>query len=336
MPSPRTSLAGTQSGPARERCADHQVGVVWIWCVEPGEADQRPDLAEPLHLDDVGEEAFQRRGHPLGGASQREVVRHVGCLLRGEDLPLRRTEVRVPLLFVRLAFPPCADPLDGRFDIVVVPLGEFTEGWDVLPSVGVHHLGEAGGLLPVLVDLVVELAHPGPGNGERAQGLREPLVGRADDQGLRRCLGRAPVGLERAEVRVTPPAQRQVHLAADAHGLAHVAGLAAAHALDANVGAEVAPEVEHLHPGVARIRAFGATVGEDRVREVVEVAPGAGEDEPGGDGQRWSSGSLLGTVGVEEPGVVRPLGPVVLEAEDLRVNRCELVARSAAQPCGER
>ena len=72
MPSPRTSLAGTQVGLSRASGARvDQVGVLGVGRVQPGEAGQGADLAQPLGLDDVGEELrparpARRRGR--GGA----------------------------------------------------------------------------------------------------------------------------------------------------------------------------------------------------------------------------------------------------------------------------
>jgi hypothetical protein len=55
MPSPRTSLAGTQVGLSLASGARFdQVGVLRVGGVQPGEPGQRADLAEPSGLHDVG------------------------------------------------------------------------------------------------------------------------------------------------------------------------------------------------------------------------------------------------------------------------------------------
>ena len=62
-------LAGRDPGRAvaGQRRARHQVGVLRVGRVQPGEPGQGADLAQPLGLGDVGQESGQRGGHALAG-----------------------------------------------------------------------------------------------------------------------------------------------------------------------------------------------------------------------------------------------------------------------------
>src|SRR5829696_6090323 len=113
------------------------------------------------------------------------------------------------------------------------------------------------------------------------------------------------------------PAGRQVGLPADTERVADVALGPAADAFELDVRAEVAAEVPHLQPRVRRLRAVGAAVDEQSVREVVEMTAGAGKQEPRRHGQR--SGALGRAAVVGELRLIRPPGPVVGEGPYARV-----------------
>jgi hypothetical protein len=74
MPSPRTSLAGTQVGLSLASGARFdQVRVLLVGGIQPGEPGQRTDLAEPFGLHDVGVDPGQRPRYPA--SVEREVRR---------------------------------------------------------------------------------------------------------------------------------------------------------------------------------------------------------------------------------------------------------------------
>ena len=130
MPSPRTSLAGTQFGRAPgERRAGRltRSGSVGVGRVEPGEADQRPDLAQPLGLDDVGVEVLAAAaGTPSGSRRRVKSSWRLGRRGGGEDLPLRGAQVRVALgrLVRSLGGRVARCALDRGPELVVGPLVE--------------------------------------------------------------------------------------------------------------------------------------------------------------------------------------------------------------------
>ena len=126
MPSPRTSLAGTHSGrrPGRAGPRD-QVGVLGVGGVEPGEADERADLAEPLGLHDVVEERLEPRAGtgPVEGRSPRGSGQ-AGWVKISHSGPAGRSRRRRPLVApAGAAGPPIAAQSSSS-----APAPQFGEG----------------------------------------------------------------------------------------------------------------------------------------------------------------------------------------------------------------
>ena len=128
----RAPRSGVDRG---QRRPGDQVGVVGVGGVEPGEADQRADLAQPLDLEHVGVEAFSRPGTPSG--SRRSAKSSVGRrqLAGREDLPLGGAQVRRsrgPASVAASAPAPVA--LDRGPDLLVGPPRELPQRGHVGPG----------------------------------------------------------------------------------------------------------------------------------------------------------------------------------------------------------
>ncbi len=326
-------LAGRHPGgpvPGQGR-PGHQVGVVGVGRVQPGEPGQGAHFPQPLGLHYIGEKAGQRRRHAVRVAADGEVVGRLRRDRGGEHLPFGGAQVRCgrgPGTGSGFEF---LAPLGDRVEhLVLAPLVQGLELRQAPREVEGLGAGHVLQVLPELLHLGLQRAGADLRHRQRGQRLGEPGVGRADHDYQRPGVA----GLEGAEVRVPSPAGGQRRVAAPAHRLTDVPRGRAVQAADLDVGALVAAVVGHPQLRVADRRAGAAVVRERGVGEVIEMPVHAGQHEPGGDGERPASAARA--VVVVELRLVRAAGLVVDESPDAGVDRGEPAARGAAQPLRER